>query len=113
MIRKHIVPNVIPYIFLFMMLSSVIAVLAEALLSYYGGDFFMGRYRAGPTGFLQMSWGLMLYLAYHMGYFMGDNLIRYWWLSFPAGLAVTLLASAFYLVGRGFNQIANPRLGAR
>jgi ABC-type dipeptide/oligopeptide/nickel transport system permease subunit len=73
----------------------------------------MGRYRVGPTGFLQMSWGLMLYLAYHMGYFMGDNLIKYWWLSFPAGLAVTLLASAFYLVGRGFNQIANPRLGAR
>lgn len=75
--RKHVLPNVIPHIFLFMMFSSVIAILAEALLSYYGGDFFLGRYRAGPTGFIQMSWGLMLYLPYHMGYFLGDNVIKY------------------------------------
>lgn len=112
-IRRHVIPNVVPYVFLFMMFSSVIAILAEALLSYHGGGFSMGTWRAGPMGFIQMSWGLMLYLAYYSGYFIGDNVIRYWWLAFPAGLSVTLLASAFYFVGRGFNQIANPRLGGR
>ena len=111
-IRRHVLPNVIPYVFLFMMFSSATVILAEALLSFYGGGYF-GKLQYGPApmGFIRMSWGLMLYLAYHSGYFMGDNVIRYWWLSFPAGLAVTLLSSAFYFVGRGFNQIANPKLG--
>ena len=111
-IWRHVLPNVIPYAFLFMMFSSVTAVLAEALLSFYGGGYSGGlHYGEAPMGFIQMSWGLMLYLAYYSGYFMGDNVIRYWWLSFPAGFAVTLLSSAFYFLGRGFNQIANPKLG--
>jgi len=97
-----------------MMFSSVTAILAEALLSFYGGGYSGGLgYGPAPMGFIQMSWGLMLYLAYYSGYFMGDNVIRYWWLSFPAALSVTLLSSAFYFVGRGFNQIANPRLGRK
>jgi peptide/nickel transport system permease protein len=32
---------------------------------------------------------------------------------FPAGLAVTLLAAAFFLVGRAMDEVINPRLRRR
>ena len=36
-----------------------------------------------------------------------------WWLVFPSGLAITLLCSAFYLVGRALDEVINPRLRRR
>jgi ABC-type dipeptide/oligopeptide/nickel transport system permease subunit len=36
-----------------------------------------------------------------------------WWLLFPAGLVVSFLAFAFFLVGRGMDEVINPRLRAR
>ena len=36
-----------------------------------------------------------------------------WWLIFPASLAITLICSAFYLVGRGLDEVVNPRLRRR
>ncbi len=58
-----------------------------------------------------MSWGIMLQLAQNQGYLISGG--NFWWLLFPAGAAVTLLAAAFYLVGRGLDEVVNPRLRRR
>ena len=39
-----------------------------------------------------------------------SQVLRYWWLILPAGLSVTFLAGGFYLVGRGLDEVFNPRL---
>ena len=39
--------------------------------------------------------------------------VKYWWLILPAGLSVTFLAGGFYLVGRGLDEVFNPRLRDR
>jgi len=38
---------------------------------------------------------------------------NYWYLVVPAGLSISLLSMAFYLVGRAFDEVANPRLRKR
>ena len=60
---------------------------------------------------IDMSWGIMLQLAQTQGYLLAGG--EFWWLLFPAGLAVTLMAAAFYLVGRGMDEVVNPRLRSR
>jgi hypothetical protein len=42
--------------------------------------------------------------------FGGPLLASYWYLWVPPGLAITLLCAAFYLVGRGLDEVVNPRL---
>jgi len=58
-----------------------------------------------------MSWGMMIYLAQADGFIFSG--LRYWWLVFPAGLSVTFLSGGFYLVGRGLDDVFNPRLRRR
>jgi peptide/nickel transport system permease protein len=60
-----------------------------------------------------MSWGVMLFVAHTGGWISGHQAATYWWVWVPPGLAVTLLCSAFYLVGRGLDEIVNPRLRKR
>ncbi len=60
---------------------------------------------------VRISWGLMIQLANNQGYMLQG--LEYWWLLFPAGLAVTLLAAAFFLVGRAMDEVVNPRLRRR
>ena len=97
-ILSHIVPNVLPLAFLFMMFTVTGAIFTEATLSFLG------------VLNIRMSWGIMLQTANNLGY-LSDFTI--WWLAVPAGLAVTLLSGAFYLVGRGIEPIVNPRLRRR
>ena len=98
-ILKHIIPNVLPLSFLYMMFTVTEAIALEATLSFLG---LMN---------VQMSWGIMIFTAHSQGYLLSGT--SYWWLLFPAGLAVTLLAAAFFLVGRGMDEVINPRLRAR
>ncbi len=94
---RHIAPNVMPLAFLFAMFSISGAILTEASLSFIGlGD---------PT---TMSWGLMLYFITHTG----KTLTAWWWLA-PPGIAITLVSLGFYLIGRAFDEIVNPRLRER
>ncbi len=58
-----------------------------------------------------MTWGLMINTAQSQGYLLSG--VDYWWLLFPAGLAVSFLAFAFFIVGRGMDEVINPRLRAR
>jgi peptide/nickel transport system permease protein len=58
-----------------------------------------------------MTWGLMINTAQTQGFLLSG--VNYWWLLFPAGLAVSILAFAFFIVGRGMDEVINPRLRAR
>ncbi len=98
-ILRHIIPNVLPLSFLYMMFTVTEAIALEATLSFLG---LMN---------VQMSWGIMIFTAHSQGYLLSGT--DYWWLLFPAGLAVTLLAASFFLVGRAMDEVINPRLRAR
>lgn len=98
-IRKHIVPNVMPLSFLYMMFNVTSAILSEATLSFFG------------LLNVRISWGLMMNTAEAGGYLLMFD--QYWWLWVPAGLSITLLCAAFYLVGRGLDEVVNPRLRKR
>lgn len=95
----HVVPNVMPLSLLYMMFTVTAAIQTEAILSFLG------------LLNIDMSWGLMIELARNQGYFLTG--MRFWWLVFPAGLCVSLLAAAFFLVGRGMDEVINPRLRQR
>src|SRR6266571_2493219 len=93
---KHIAPNVMPLAFLYMTFSVSGAILTEAALSFIGlGD--------AST----MSWGIMLQLVSQ------SKALESWWWLLPPGLAITLISLAFFLVGRAFDEIVNPRLRKR
>jgi peptide/nickel transport system permease protein len=98
-IFNHIVPNLMPLAFLNMMFTVTGAIFTEAALSFFG------------LLNIRMSWGIMIYTTQASGYMLSS--IRYWYLIFPAGIAITLLCSAFYLVGRALDEVVNPRLRQR
>ncbi len=93
---KHILPNVAPLIFAYVVLNVPSAIIAEASLSFLGfGD---------PT---RPSWGVMLQFAWDAG------AIYQWNYIIPPGLCITLVAFAFALIGYAMDEILNPRLRAR
>ena len=99
LIFRHIVPNVLPLSFLYMMFTVTDAIALEATLSFLG------------LLSIPMSWGIMINVAQSQGYFLSGT--DYWWLLIPAGLAVSLLAASFFLVGRAMDEVVNPRLRQR
>lgn len=98
-IFRHIVPNVLPLSLLYMMFGVTTAIALEATLSFLG------------LLNIPMSWGIMINTASNQGYLLSGT--TYWWLLFPAGLAVSFLAFGFFVVGRGMDEVINPRLRAR
>lgn len=98
-IRYHIIPNIMPLSFLYMMFNVTAAIFTEAVLSYFG------------LLDIRMSWGIMIHTAESAGYLGAFS--QYWWLWAPPGAAITLLCFAFYLVGRGLDTVVNPRLRKR
>jgi peptide/nickel transport system permease protein len=97
-ILRHIVPNLLPLSFLYMMFTVTTAIFSEAVLSFFG------------LLNIRMSWGLMIHTTEYSGYLLD---ISKWWLIFPASLSITLLCAAFYLVGRALDEVVNPRLRRR
>lgn len=95
----HLVPNLLPLSFLFMMVTVTGAVFAEAVLSFLG------------ILNIRMSWGIMIQITQAAGYLLVSW--KYWYLMFPAGVSISLLCSAFYLVGRAMDEVINPRLRKR
>ena len=98
-IFKHIMPNLMPLAFLNMMFTVTGAIFSEAVLSFFG------------LLNLRMSWGIMINMTQSAGYLLAG--IKYWYLLIPAGLSITLLCTAFYLVGRALDEVINPRLRKR
>ena len=93
---KHIAPNVLPLGLLYMTFYVGGAILSEASLAFIG----LGDPRT-------MSWGMMLNFVQH------SNALANWWWLIPPGLCITLVCMAFFLVGRAFDEIVNPRLRRR
>jgi peptide/nickel transport system permease protein len=98
-IFTHLVPNLLPLSFLYMMFTVTGAIFSEAVLSFFG------------LLDIRMSWGLMIQTAQAAGYLL--NSWKYWYLMLPAGVAITALCAAFYLVGRAMDEVVNPRLRRR
>lgn len=96
LILKHVIPNVLPLSFLYMMFTVTEAVSLEATLSFFG-------LIEAP-----MTWGIMLSTAQTQGYLRSG--LEFWWLLLPAGLAVSLLAAGFFFAGRAMDEVINPRL---
>lgn len=96
-IMKHILPNVFRIVFLWITMSVAFAILTEASLSFLGlGD---------PTA---VSWGQMLNRA-----FVSGSLRTAWWWVAPPSIALVILISSIYLIGRGYEELNNPRLRRR
>jgi len=95
LIRKHILPNVMPLITANAILVIPTAIIAEATLSFIGlGD---------PTA---ISWGSILNAAFgHHAIILG---LWYWFI--PPGLAIVLLCMSFALIGHAVDEVLNPRL---
>jgi len=93
---RHIAPNVLPLALLYMTFAVSGAILFEAALSFIGlGD---------PS---TMTWGMMLNYVQH------SNALEAWWWLLPPGICITLVCLAFFLLGRAFDEIVNPRLRRR
>jgi peptide/nickel transport system permease protein len=97
-IIRHIIPNLLPLSFLYMMFSVTSAIFSEAVLSFFG------------LLNIRMSWGLMIHTTSYSGYLLN---LQTWWLIFPASVSISLLCAAFYLVGRAMDEVVNPRLRKR
>lgn len=97
-IFRHIVPNLLPLSFLYMMFTVTSAISIEAVLAFFG------------LLNIRMSWGLMIQTTSYAGYLLD---FKKWWLVFPPSLAISILSAAFYLVGRALDEIVNPRLRKR
>jgi peptide/nickel transport system permease protein len=98
-IRKHILPSLVPLAIVHGVFTVVGAVLTESLLSFFGRTTY------------HLSWGMMIWL--------GQETFRWftskgqWHVIVPPALAITLYCGAFYLVGRALDEVFNPRLRRR
>ncbi|MPZ52623.1 MAG: ABC transporter permease subunit [Acidimicrobiia bacterium] len=93
----HILPTVLPVAFLWMTMSVAFAILAEASLSFIG----LGDPRV-------VSWGQMLNLAFSTG-----TIRTAWWWVIPPSLALVVVITSIYFVGRAYEERTNPRLRKR
>ena len=93
--RRHILPNVMPLVWANVILIIALSILGEAGLSYFGlGD---------PEAF---SWGTLLYNGFQAGAINEGA----WWYVVPPGLAITLVVLAFFAIGQVVEDAADPHL---
>ena len=94
LMRRHILPNVMPLVLANTTLMVALAILSETTLSFLGlGD---------P---LSPSWGSILDGAFTSG----AMTVGAWWYVLPPGLCVVGVVLAFTLIGRALEDIADPR----
>ncbi len=98
LLRRHVLPNVVPMVFANTTLTVAVAILSETTLSFLGlGD---------PT---RVSWGTMLQDAFQVGAITTGS----WWFIVPPGLCVVLVVLSFTLIGQALESVLNPRLRDR
>lgn len=96
-IRKHIVPQILPLIVANTVLILSTAILVESGLAFLGlGD---------PT---QPSWGTMLNFAFDRNAISNGA----WWFYLPPGLAIVWVSLGCVLLGNVLEEMLNPRLTA-
>ena len=92
---KHILPNILPLIFVLAAIDIGAIILVESALSYLG----LGILPPTP------SWGNLLTNA--TSYF-----VRAWWLVVSPGVLIFLTVLCLYLIGDGLRDALDPRLKA-
>jgi peptide/nickel transport system permease protein len=90
---KHILPNVLPLLFILAAIDVGGIVLTESALSFLG----LGILPPTP------SWGNML--TNGASYF-----VRAWWLVISPGVMIFLTVLCLYLIGDGLRDALDPRL---
>lgn len=95
-IGKHILPNVMSFVYVTLALSVPSAILAEAALSW------LGLYDPNV-----MSWGRMLFDV------QNNHGVERWWWVLPPGLCIAAVSLSFILIGYALDEILNPRLRIR
>ena len=95
LMRRHVLPNVLPLVLTKFVLTVAAAMLMEASLSFLGlGD---------P---MAKSWGMMLHYAFARGGFIREM----WWWYLPPGLCIGACIFALTLISFGVEEQADPRL---
>jgi peptide/nickel transport system permease protein len=93
---REIAPNVMPIALLNIAISMAWAIITEASIGFLGfGD---------PDA---LSWGTIIYQAY-----ASQTMYRAPWWVIPPGVAIMVLVSSVYFIGRAYEQVVNPRLAA-
>ncbi|MGH2445305.1 MAG: dipeptide/oligopeptide/nickel ABC transporter permease/ATP-binding protein [Candidatus Limnocylindria bacterium] len=94
-LRRHILPAVLPLMLANMVLVISLAILSESTLAFLGlGD---------PT---IISWGQMLNFAFERGAVSAGA----WWALIPPGMAIVWVVLATTLLGTALEDALNPRL---
>ena len=96
--RKQILPNVLPLIFANTVLIVALAILSESTLTFLG----LGDLTPSLLGELLNS-------ANNAGAVSAGA----WWYFIPPGVCICLLVMGFTLVGYAIEEIVNPRLRER
>jgi len=95
LMRRHVLPNVLPLLMAKFVLTVAVAMLMEASLSFLGlGD---------P---IAKSWGMMLRYAFLRGGFVGGL----WWWYVPPGLAIGMCILSLTLISFSIEEQSDPRL---
>jgi peptide/nickel transport system permease protein len=96
-ITKHVLPAVLPLVFVNTTLAVGSAIVAESTLSFLG---------LGDPDPLRPSWGTML----HDAWVNSAILTGAWWYLLPPGIAIGIVVLAFTMCGRALETVLNPRL---
>ena len=91
-VRRHVLPNVVPVLLVQITLSIAAAIIAEAALSFLG----LGQQPPAP------SWGSMLNSAQRF-------LVQAPWMAVWPGLSIFLVVMSFNLLGDGLRDALDPR----
>jgi len=96
---RHIVPNVMPLVYLALATTVPAAIVAEASLSFLG--------LFDP---MLMTWGRLLNEFARSGIAVTKGFTEYWFWVLPPGIAIAALAISFILIGYSLDETLNPRL---
>jgi peptide/nickel transport system permease protein len=97
--RTHLLPGILPLTAVNFFFTVVGAILTESLLSFFN------RTR------VDLSWGTMIWIGQET--FRAFTIDGQWHAILAPALAIMLLCSAFYLIGRALDDVLNPRLRRR
>jgi peptide/nickel transport system permease protein len=96
-ITKHVLPAVLPLVFVNTTLAVGSAIVAESTLSFLG---------LGDPDPMRPSWGSMLRSAWLDSAVIAGA----WWYLLPPGIAIAIVVLAFTMCGRALESVLNPRL---
>lgn len=96
-ITVEILPNLLPLLAAQFLFAVVLAILAEAGLSYLG---------LGPSGIDSITWGVMLNQAQQHNALQ----IGAWWWFVPPGALIALFGCGLSLINFSIDEIINPKL---